>query len=197
MFYDLLSNLVYVLLSFIYRFEVVGKENIPMEGKLIVCSNHVNNLDPILIAILFPRQIAWMGKKELFDNKILNVLLSKLGVFPVNRDQVDISAVKNSLKILKDERVLGIFPEGTRVKELNLDNAKSGVSLIAIRSKTPVLPVYIEGSYKLFSKVKITIGKPLYIYEGIDGKPTQEEYKDFSKHILSQIYSLKNKEVNY
>ncbi|MGO1469132.1 MAG: lysophospholipid acyltransferase family protein [Tissierella sp.] len=197
MFYDLLANIVYVILSFIYRFEVDGKENIPSKGNLIVCSNHSNNLDPILISILFPRKISWMGKKELFNNKMLKVILSKLGVFPVNRDKVDISAVKNSLKLLKDKKVLGIFPEGTRVKELDINNAKSGVSLIAIRSKTPVLPIYIESNYNLFSKVKITIGKCLYIYEDIENKPTQEEYKEFSKYILSQIYSLKNKEVNY
>lgn len=197
MFYDLLANIAYVILNIIYRFKVVGKENIPMEGNLIVCSNHANNLDPILISIFFPRQIAWMGKKELFDNKILKIVLSKVGVFPVARNDVDISAVKKSLKILKEDRVLGIFPEGTRVKEVDLNNAKSGVSLLAIRSKSPVLPIYIESNYKLFSKGTIHIGEPLYIYKNIEGKPSPQEYSDLSKYILSQIYSLKDKEVDY
>lgn len=197
MFYDLLANIAYVILKIIYRFKVVGKENIPMEGNLIVCSNHANNLDPILISIFFPRQIAWMGKKELFDNKILKIVLSKVGVFPVARNDVDISAVKKSLKILKEDRVLGIFPEGTRVKEVDLNNAKSGVSLLAIRSESPVLPIYIESNYKLFSKGTIHIGEPLYIYKDIEGKPSPQEYSDLSKYILSQIYSLKDKEVDY
>lgn len=197
MFYDLIANIAYVLLNIIYRFKIVGIENIPMYGNLIICSNHANNLDPILISIFFPRQIAWMGKKELFDSKFLKALLSRLGVFPVNRDDVDISAVKKSLKILKDNRVLGIFPEGTRVKEINFNNAKSGVSLLAIKSKSPVIPIYIDSNYKLFSKGTIYVGKPLYIYKNLEGRPTPEEYSKFSKYILSEIYSLKDKEANH
>lgn len=197
MFYDVLANIAYVVFSLIFRFKVTGIENVPMEGSLVLCSNHANNLDPILIAIFFPRKIAWMAKRELFENKFLKFLINKVGAFPVNRNEVDISAVKTSLKILKEDRVLGIFPEGTRVKKLDLNNAKAGVSLLAIKSKSPVLPVYIESNYKLFSKVIIHIGQPLNLYKDIEGKPTPEEYSEKSKYILSQIYSLKDKrEVN-
>lgn len=192
MFYDVIVNIAYVLFSIVFRFKVIGKENIPLNGKLVVCSNHSNNLDPVVISMFFPRRISWMAKKELFDNKFISFIGKNVGAFPVNREEVDIGAVKNSLKILKEDRVLGIFPEGTRVKKMNLDNAKSGVSLLAIRSKAPVLPIYIEASYKLFSKVKIHIGEPLYLYKDIENKPTPEEYKELSKYILSHIYSLKD-----
>ena len=170
MFYDVIVKIAYVFLSIVFRFKVIGKENIPLDGKLVVCSNHSNNLDPVVISIFFPRRISWMAKKELFDNKFIAFIGKNVGAFPVNRDEVDIGAVKNSLKILKEDRVLGIFPEGTRVKKLDLNNAKSGASLLAIRSKAPVLPIYIEASYKFFSKVKIHIGQPLYLYKGIEGK---------------------------
>ncbi len=194
MFYDIVTNIVYVIFSFIFRFKVSGRENIPLEGSLLLCSNHKSNFDPIIISILFPRRISWMAKKEIFNNKILSFIVRRLGAFPVSRNEVDISAVKKSLKILKEDRVLGIFPEGTRVNKLDLNNAKAGVSLLAIRSKSPVLPVYIESNYKLFSKVKIYIGEPLYLYRDIEGKPTNEEYSEKSKYILTEIYNLKDKE---
>ena len=196
MLYDLLINICNVVFNIVFRIEVIGKENIPISGKLIVCSNHKNNLDPIIISMYFPRKIAWMGKKELFNNKIIGFIAKKLYVFPVNRDKADIGAVKNALKILKDGRVLGIFPEGTRVKGMDLNNAKSGASLFAIRSKSPVLPIYIEGNYKIFSKITIHIGTPLYLHENIEGRPTPDQYSELSKHILSQIYSLKSQGVN-
>ena len=196
MLYDVLINICNVIFNLAFRIKVIGMENVPMDGKLVVCSNHTNNLDPIIISMYLPRKICWMGKKELFKNKIVAFIVRKVGVFPVNRDEVDIGAVKKALKILKEDRVLGIFPEGTRVKKLDLNNAKSGVSLLAIRSKSPVLPIYIESNYKLFSKIIIHIGEPIYLNEKVEGKPTPEQYSELSKYILSQIYSLKNQEVN-
>lgn len=196
MLYNILVKIAYVLFSIVFRFKVIGRENIPLDGKLVVCSNHTNNLDPVIIAIFFPRQISWMAKKEMFNNKLISFIARKVGAFPVNRDEVDIGAVKNALKILKEDRVLGIFPEGTRVKKMDLNNAKSGVSLLAIKSKSPVVPIYIESTYKLFSKIVIHIGEPLYLYKDIEGKPTPEQYSELSKYILSQIYSLKDKGVN-
>lgn len=197
MIYNILVNISHLLFSLVFRFKVIGKEHIPPSGKLVVCSNHKNNLNPVIISIFFPRQISWMAKKEMFDNKFIGLIARKVGTFPVNRDEVDIGAVKNALKILKEDRVLGIFPEGTRVKKMDLNNAKLGVSLLAVKSKAPVVPIYIEGNYKLFSKIVLHIGEPLYLHKDIEGKPTTEQYSELSKYILSQIYSLKDKEVNY
>ena len=84
-----------------------------------------------------------MGKKELFKNKFFNIFLNWLLVFPVDREVNDIGAVKKALRILKSGGVLGIFPEGTRVKEFNPENAKAGVALLALKSNSPVIPVYI------------------------------------------------------
>lgn len=196
MLYDVLINICNVIFNLAFRIKVIGLENVPMNGKLVVCSNHTNNLDPVIISMYLPRKISWMGKKELFKNKIIACIVRKVDVFPVNRDEVDIGAVKKALKVLKENRVLGIFPEGKRVKKMDLNNAKSGVSLLAMRSKAPVLPIYIESNYKLFSKIIIHIGEPLYLNEKVEGKPTPEQYSELSKYILSQIYSLKSQEVS-
>lgn len=191
--YNSLKIVANVIFNLIYKIKIVNKENIPIQGKFILCSNHIHVLDPVLLAAFIPRQISWMGKKELFENKIIAYFLNKLGVFPVDRNEPDLSTIKNSIRILKSENVLGIFPEGTRVKEMNLENAKAGIALISIKSKSPVLPIYIEGNYKPFSKLKIYVGDPIDFSHSYDKKLTTADYKEFSKEILKSIYSNKSK----
>lgn len=191
MFYSIVKNIIKLILIFFFRFKVDGYENVPTDGRLIICSNHRSFWDPIFISIVFPRQISWMAKKELFTNKLFGFILTKLTAFPVDRENSDLSAIKKALRILKDENVLGLFPEGTRVKSLDLDNAKSGVALLGIKSKSPILPIYIESNYKIFNNVNITIGEPIYLNVIVDSKSNTIDYLDLSKQILEKIYSLK------
>ncbi len=192
MLYSIVKTIAKIILTLFYRFKVYGIENIPLDGRLIICSNHASNWDPIFISIVFPRQISWMGKKELFKNKILASFLSGLTVFPVDRDGSDVGAIKNALKVLKAEDTLGLFPEGTRVKSMDLNNAKSGVALLGYKSKSPILPLYIESNYKIFSKVNFYIGQPIDLSEMIDGRPSTDDYLNLSKDILRKIYDLKS-----
>lgn len=187
MFYNIVKVIANILLRIPYRIKVQGIENVPIEGKFVLCSNHANNLDPLFVSIVFPRQISWMAKKELFVNKFLSRFLTKLGAFPVDRGDSDISAIKNALRVLKSDGVLGIFPEGTRVKGYDIKNAKPGVALLTIKSKSNVVPVKIETNYKLFSSVKIIIGKPID-FSLEDGQT--KDYTEISKNILSSIYQL-------
>lgn len=191
MFYNFIKIIASVIFKIGYRVKVKGIENVPLKGKFVLCSNHANNLDPILVSIAFPRQISWMAKKELFTNKLLSKFLTKLGAFPVDRGDSDISAIKNALRVLKNDGVLGIFPEGTRVKAFDIENAKPGVALLTIKSKSNVIPVKIEGNYKLFSSMKIIIGKPIdfSLEEG-----QTKDYTEISKNILSSIYELRSEE---
>ncbi len=186
MSYSVARFIVNVVLRIFYRIDVEGLENVPMKGRLAICSNHSNNLDPLMISIIFPRQIYWMAKKELFKNKALGFILKKIGIFPVDRGDSDISAIKNALRILKDEKVLGIFPEGGRVKGFDLNNAKPGIGLLTAKSKSVVLPIYIYSDYKLFNKVKINIGKPIDL-----SKEDSKDYAEISRNILISIYDLK------
>lgn len=188
--FKVIANIIFKL---IYRIKIVDKDKIPKEGRFVLCSNHIHVLDPVILSAIVPRQISWMGKKELFSNKILANMWGKLGVFPVDRNEVDLSTIKNSIRILKGEGVLGIFPEGTRVKEMNLENAKPGIALISIKSKAPVLPIYIEGNYKLFSKINIYIGEPIDFSDSYDKKLATEDYNQYSQEILKSIYSIKSK----
>lgn len=190
-FYYTLRFISAIILKIIFRFKVQGIENVPESGRVILCSNHISILDPIVLAIVVKRPIAFMAKKELFENKILNKIINKLGAIPVDRQGTSLSAVRKSLKTLKDEKILGIFPEGTRVKEIDLDNAKPGVSLISIKSKSPIVPIYIESRYRPFSKIKVNIGEPILFNKYYDEKLSTEDYKNISKDIMKSIYGLK------
>ncbi|NLW40078.1 MAG: 1-acyl-sn-glycerol-3-phosphate acyltransferase [Tissierellia bacterium] len=189
-FYKLVRFLAIIVFNIVFRIDIEGKENIPPEGRLVLCSNHISALDPIILAIAIPRPISFMAKKELFKNKILAKIIYKLGAFPVDRDGSDISAIRSSLRVLKEEKVLGIFPEGTRVSRVDLDNVKAGVGLISIKGKSPVVPVYIQSNYNIFSKVIVRIGKPIHLDESFDKKLSTEEYRSISREILQAIYSL-------
>lgn len=189
-FYKFSRFLAKIVLKSFFKFKIHGIENIPDNGRLIICSNHINLLDPPVLGVAINRQISFMAKKELFKNKLLSFIVSRLGAFPVNREGNDIRAIKNALKVLKNGNVLGIFPEGTRVKDFDLDNAKAGVAMIAIKSKTPIIPILIKSNYKLFSKIDIFIGSPIEFNEYYDKKLNANEYIEISKIILKEIYKL-------
>lgn len=190
-FYRLCYFIGNIIFRIIFRIKVTGKHNIPKKGKSILCSNHISDLDPLILGLVIPRNIRFMAKKELFENKFLGKLVNALGAFPVDRESADLSAIRNSLSILKNGEVLGIFPEGTRVNKENIENAKPGIALISIKAKAPVIPIYIESRYKPFSKIKINIGKPMYFNEYYGKKLKTEDYKILSQEIMKSIYSLK------
>lgn len=192
--YNILRVLANILFRLVYRIEIIGKHNIPKKGRLVLCSNHINFLDPIMLSTVVPRQIFWMAKKELFQSKIISYLLKNVGAFPVDRKETEISTVRNSLRLLKKEGALGIFPEGTRVTKFDIKNAKAGIALISVKSQSPVLPVYIEGTYRIFSKITINFGKPIDFSEFYDKKLSTDDYSLLSQDILRSIYSIKTKE---
>lgn len=190
MLYKVMKTLVGIVFKLIYRINIIGKENLPKEGPYIVCANHFHVYDPVLISIITPSQIFWMGKKEVFDKKFFGAFLRGLGSFPVNREEVELSTIRTSLKILKDNGILGIFPEGTRVKNFDIENAKGGVGLISIKSKSPILPIYIEGPYKPFRKVNVYIGEFIDLPSQYGPKATSEDFDYMGKQVLETIYSL-------
>lgn len=191
MFYKFIRSVVGGVFKLIYRINIINEERLPDNRKLIICANHIHIFDPVILTIIFPNQIHWMGKKQLFENGLLNFVFSKLGAFPVDRDNVGLSTMRESTKILNNNSSLGIFPEGTRVKELDLKNAKPGIALISIKSKAPILPVYIETSYRPFSKVNVYIGEEIEFTESYGQRLTSEDYKEYGEKVLYEIYNIK------
>jgi 1-acyl-sn-glycerol-3-phosphate acyltransferase len=161
------------------------------EGGYILCGNHISMIDPVILAVSTKRQIHFMGKKELFENKFFGYVFRKLGGFPVDRQGVSLSAIKNSIEILNNGGILGIFPEGTRISEgFDEKNAKPGVAIIAAKSKTKILPFFIKGPYRFRGRIDIIFGEPKDYFENFEGKIKTEKYVEIGKNILYDIYNL-------
>lgn len=187
-FYKFVVKIFSLYSKIFYKYKVVGAENIPDEGNIILAANHKSNLDPIFIAVAIKnRRVAAIAKKELFNNKILGWILNKLYVIPIDRDNPGISTIKNILKKIKEGFVIGIFPEGTRVKGPEFGEAKAGLSLFAIKGKSSVVPISIISNYKLFSEVTIYIDKPISFEEYYKKKLSTEDYERLSQDVLEVI----------
>ena len=192
MFYKIAVALMRVFLFFAFRVKAVGRENEIEDGGIIYAANHMSCYDPLVIAATSRRQISFMGKKELFKFKPFGYILKSLGAFPVNRGKGDIGAVKTGLSILKQERVMMLFPEGKRIDKGEIVPAKPGVAMFAMHAKVPVMPIKICGEYKFMHKIKVIYGKPIYLDEYYDQKLSSEKLTEISQEILDTIYALED-----
>ncbi len=182
-----------VLYGGLCRWEVNGVENFPETAGLIVVANHLSLNDPPVLAAALPRQVNYMAKKELFDNFFLDKLLRSYGAFPVKRGRGDMGAIKKALKTVKQEKVLGLFPEGTRSKPGKLKRAKPGIVLIATKAQVPILPIGLKGTNKPFkSELEINIGKAFTLDEYYNRKLEKTELKEAGQLIMQQIKNQLN-----
>lgn len=160
-FYVFARAVVAAILTPLYRVEVIGKDNIPKEGGVLICANHIDNLDPPIVGITCPRPIHFMAKEELFKVPILGTILNNVQAFPVKRGASDREALRKGLKVLKEKEVLGLFPEGTRSKNGKLGKGLAGAGFFALRSSAYVIPCAIIGPYKIFGKIKVIYGQAI------------------------------------
>ena len=158
MFYKFARAIAWCFMVTFKGMRVIGKENIPPKGPFLVIANHESYLDPVAVGTALPQQIFFMAKKELFDIPIFGFILRKLGAFPVRRNEVDITSLKTALKHLKDGKVVGVFPEGTRLKSLG--EFHLGAAALAIKAGVPVLPVGLI-NVRGFKKCRVVIGTPI------------------------------------
>ena len=193
-FCKLAVSVMRIWFAIMFKVEIKGKENVPAEGNAIICCNHYSNYDPFAAAIYLDRLPRYIGKKELFENKILAYLLKEVRVFPLDRKAaMDMKAVKTALKILKDGEILGIFAEGTRVKEGQQVDAKGGVALFAMKGNANVIPCAISGKYKFRNKITVEYGKPLTLDEFRGQKLTTEVMGEITDVIMGKVEEMKVK----
>jgi 1-acyl-sn-glycerol-3-phosphate acyltransferase len=164
----LINALLHVLYFLLLKLEVSGKENVPPTGPLILMINHIDALDPFIVVGIFPRPVTPMSKTEVFDIPLVGFLTRAYGAIPIQRGQVDTSALRKSLHVLEEGGVLLIAPEGTRSPTYSLQQGKEGMALIAARTRASIIPVGITGteeSGRYWRRVRrvpvrIVIGKP-------------------------------------
>lgn len=181
-----------VVFTIFFRVTIIGRENIPQTGAALLCANHNAELGMFFIGYKIKRLVRWMAKEELFRNKIFGGFFRWTGAFPVKRGKGDIGAFKTVLRLLKDGHIVGMFPEGTRIKKKDdaLVNVKAGVALFAVQSGAPILPVAVSGGNRIFDKVKVVFGQPYQLDIDHSKKYTSDELTEISNGIMQKVYAL-------
>ncbi|MCM3784033.1 1-acyl-sn-glycerol-3-phosphate acyltransferase [Neobacillus mesonae] len=184
MIYSIGRFILKLIYTVLFRLEAVGRENIPREGGVVLCCNHISNFDPPTLGIKIDRKVRFMAKSELFDVPVLGPVLKAVGAFPVKRGGVSKESIKTALNILRDGQVLGIFPQGSRHNDGGI--GKKGAASFAMRSDSAVVPAAIIGEYKMFRKMKIVYGAPVNLDE-FKGDSSGEALERATEKIMSKI----------
>jgi len=169
---------------FVFFLKVDNKKNLKNKGKVLVVSNHVSVWDPLLLGGAYRRQVNYIAKAELFKSKVFGFLLGRVGAFPVQRGQGDYAALKKSFEILKADRCLGIFPEGTRI-EGQIGEFQKGAAAIALKMDAPIIPTYIHGDYSLFKQMRLVLGDPINLRDMVN--PKDKDAAEKGTEILRDI----------
>ncbi len=195
--YSVVKPVLKVLSHIVYSSECIGRENVPLEGKLIIACNHIGTPDPAFIVANCPRKVHYMAKSDLFQRKSLSKLFTLMNAFPVKRCSADRNALRYALEILKQDWALGIFPEGRRVRDsesVSPVDGLAGVGYIARLSGADVLPccLYrIPGDGKFRPKVVVIFGKVIKNCDlGFAGENKSQETKEAAKIIMDAIKEL-------
>jgi 1-acyl-sn-glycerol-3-phosphate acyltransferase len=179
------------------RWQVVGLENIPAEGGVLVVSNHLSNADPPLLSVTLKRNTLFMAKKELFRNKILGYIIYGFGAFPVHRGQLDRQALRHAEKALFDKKILVIFPEASRSKNARLKQAFPGSAMIAVRTNIQIVPAAITGTENVVGLkwmlrrpgIQIRFGKPFHL-PPTNGRKTRDVLEESTTSIMRHVAEL-------
>jgi len=194
---DVFQKLIYQLVSkifvlpiykFVFKGQLIGRDNIPQKDSFIMVSNHGSLLDPPLLGHALGRNISFMAKAELFKIPFLGFIIKACGAYPVKRGIADKNTIKIACKKLSNDNCIGIFIDGTRQKNGRVNKPKQGAALLAFKNQKLLLPVAIVNSHKLirfkfcipfFSKIVIKVGKPI--------QPPQSSSRDDLKSLTMNL----------
>lgn len=184
-------------LMLLFRTTVEGAEHIPPGGALLA-GNHVSYMDPVLLWCASPRPVHFMAKSELWDSRFIAWVLPRLWAFPVNRGEADRTAITTATELLKSGELVGVFPEGSRAKEeqVELGSAHGGAAFIALRADAPMVPVAFTGTEKVWprgqrlprlARTHIRIGAPVYPAHVLPEAGRKERVEALTAHVMKRI----------
>ena len=194
MFYLLVRTVSRAVLRLFFRFNVTGASYIPLQGPVIVVSNHTSYLDPLILGVASPRRLNFMAKAELFDIPVFRRAISALGAFPVKRGAPDRQALRKATSILREKRCLAVFPEGGRRFD-GLGKPERGTALLARQAGALIVPAGIIGANKVKSmgsrfprlaKILVHIGRPISVPADAD----KEEMQKIMEEVMGRIAEL-------
>ncbi|MDP8215796.1 MAG: lysophospholipid acyltransferase family protein [Candidatus Kaelpia imicola] len=173
---------------------IEGKNNIPTGGAVIIASNHASFLDPILLGAASRRVLAFVAKEELFCLGLFSKLISSVGAFPIKREALSKSTIRQALRLLREGRALVVFPEGSRSKNGEIGKGESGAVWLAKTTGALIVPSRISGTDKAWGvnsttvrpyPVKVVFGKPLE-FSDLEG----EDLGSMSDSLMERIKRL-------
>ncbi len=187
MLYSIIRFLLAFYIRCFFKVDVVGGNRIPSSGPVILAANHVSNNDPILIGCSIKRPVQFLAKQELFKFRLSYWLFKHiLLAIPVDRDlHQQVRCVRQSLAVLENGKVYGIFPEGTRCRNGERVKPKHGVSFISYHSRAPIYPVALVrcgGGWR--KRIKLVVGEAIYAPE----KP----YRFVTDKVMKEVYRLRD-----
>lgn len=182
------------------RYQAIGVEHVPVQGGVIIASNHASFLDPPLAGCaLSGRYVRFLARDSLFRNRLGAWWARNVGVVSIDRNRGDLAAFKAALSVLRSGGALCLFPEGTRTLDGNLQAVKGGIGFLIMKANVPVVPVYIEGSFAAFPKgagwirpVRIIVrcGRPIGLDEFQRLGTGKEVYHKAAELVMAKIAAL-------
>jgi 1-acyl-sn-glycerol-3-phosphate acyltransferase len=197
--YKLLRFIARPITAVAFPTKVIGRENFPKEGKAVVVCNHYSTADSVVIGVkLLKKSINCVGKKEAFKHKLVGWVFEKIGAISVDRDAPALHTHKQIMKVLENDDILLIFPEGTRNKEGTKELAplKPGAALYALKGEANIIPMLYHHKHKPFTKNYLIVGKPINLdqYKGMQPTIVKEEVTAL---LTNRMLELRNEVDNY
>lgn len=184
-----------------HRLRVHGVDHIPREGGVLLVSNHASFLDPMaLVSGLRFRILHFMARDTLVHARGIGWLMTRLELILIDRNRGDVAALKSALQLLKKGEMVGVFPEGTRTPDGNLQPARGGIGFLAAKARVPVVPAYVDGTYRALSRhhrfprparVTVRYGAPIFPEEFDRLGTGRESLQAISDLIMTRIAALR------
>ncbi len=177
------------ILTIVWRFRSLHAERVPVEGAVILACNHISYFDPVVLGVGITRPVTYLAKKELFALPLLGPLITGLGAYPLDREAGGVAAIRAALRVLKDGKCVGIFPEGTRNLRGDAPE-KGGAALLGALSGAPVVPAAIVGTRdaKRLHQIRVVYGEPLHIER--QRKADGDDLEKWTVEIMRRVRAL-------
>lgn len=196
-----LLGLLRLLMRWLLRFEITGVERVPLTGPVVVVINHIAFLDPVLVLGCVPRRVVPMAKIEVAKSPVWGQVINLYGSIPVRRGQLDLRAFKDALRILKQGGLVLLAPEGTRSRTHQLQPARDGAVMLALRSQATIVPVGVTGTHRIkehwlkFKRppVRMRVGAPFRLQPSnscAGRRPSRREISVMTREIMYRLAAL-------
>ncbi len=190
MLYRFLILFFSLVLRIAFRYEIVNRPKKSPGTPLLVCANHLSLIDIVSLACAYPDRLYFVAKEELNHVFLFSAIFRHLGTIFVDRESNDIDAMRQMLSLLKEDKKLAIFPEGTRVKSIDPRNMKEGIGLLAQRAGVPIQCVQLDAHYHFRGSVRV-IFKELYVPEKLPLAQRRAQRQEIVREVFNRIYDRK------